>query len=180
MDDDGWLAAFHRGDRAVLTQVYEDYLPTAVWAVRGIVRGVDEETVVHDVFCALLAKESTRRNFQGGNLGAWLITIARRQAIDYRRRTAREDLSDEVAPPEAAAGGAVADTEEALEFRLLVARFRERVLPAKWEPVFQARFLDQLDQRAAARRLGMHRTTLAYQELRIRGLLRRFVLEGDQ
>jgi len=35
------------------------------------------------------------------------------------------------------------------------------------------------DQRQAARRLDMSRTTLAYQEMQIRKLLRKFVLEQD-
>jgi DNA-directed RNA polymerase specialized sigma24 family protein len=62
---------------------------------------------------------------------------------------------------------------------VLVARFRERVLPPRWEPVFRARFLEQLDQREAARQLGIPRTTLVYHERRIRALLRAFMLEQD-
>jgi RNA polymerase sigma-70 factor (ECF subfamily) len=42
--------------------------------------------------------------------------------------------------------------------------------------VFDARFIQQLDQPEAARLLGMHRTTLIYQEYRVRTLLKRFVL----
>jgi hypothetical protein len=43
------------------------------------------------------------------------------------------------------------------------------ILPAKWHGVFRARFLERLDQRAAAQRLDMRRTTLAYQEIQITG-----------
>jgi RNA polymerase sigma-70 factor (ECF subfamily) len=140
--------------------------------------GVDRETVVHEVFYRLFAKEELRRSFEGGNFGAWLITIARRQAIDFRRRRDREQ------PAALASLGDVEDglaesPHEAFELRALVERF-ERALPAKWLPVFRARFLGQLDQREAARRLGMHRTTLAYQEVQIRRLLRQFVLEEDR
>ena len=42
-----------------------------------------------------------------------------------------------------------------------------------------ARFLEQLDQRQAARKVGISRTTLVYQEARIRRLLRRFLRRGD-
>jgi RNA polymerase sigma-70 factor (ECF subfamily) len=37
----------------------------------------------------------------------------------------------------------------------------------------------QLNQAEAARRLGIHRTTLLYQELRVRQLLRNFVLGAE-
>jgi len=50
------------------------------------------------------------------------------------------------------------------------------VLPAKWATVFEARFVLGLDQRSAATRIGVSRTTLAYQEIQIRRLLRRFLL----
>jgi len=59
-------------------------------------------------------------------------------------------------------------------------RFRDQVLPRKWQRVFVARFVEQQEQSAAARSLGMRRTTLAYQEYRIRRLLRRYVLRGDR
>ena len=62
---------------------------------------------------------------------------------------------------------------------MLVDRFREQVLPAKWAGVFQARFIEQRDQRDAAASLGIARTTLAYQELRIRSLLKKFLLRGE-
>jgi RNA polymerase sigma-70 factor (ECF subfamily) len=178
-EDDTWLQSFHRGDRAALSRMYEDYVRTVAWAVRPIVEGVDLETVVHDVFCRLMGNEQARRSFSGGNFGAWLITIARRQAIDFRRRLQREELTDDPhlqaldGPPDSS------DASDDLELGVLISRFRERVLPVKWQPVFQARFIEQLGQREAARRLGMRRTTLAYQELRIRALLRQFALEGN-
>jgi RNA polymerase sigma-70 factor (ECF subfamily) len=173
---DQWLAAFHRGDRRALARCYEEHLRTVNWAVGQVLQGVDRENVVHDVFCRLLAREELRRNFGGGNFGAWLITVARRQAIDYRRRRDHEQPAGaEVAALREAEPPVV---EETVHLRALADRFR-RVLPARWEPVFRARFLEQLDQREAARRLGMRRTTLAYQELQIRRLLRKFVLERD-
>ena len=70
--------------------------------------------------------------------------------------------------------------EEAAEARLLVERFRRDHLPTEWQGVFDLRFLQQLPQRDAATRLSLPRTTLAYRELRIRRLLRRFLLEGDE
>ncbi len=176
---EAWLAAFHRGDGQVLSACYRDHLRTVAWAVRPYVQGMDQETVVHEVFCRLVESAQARRSFSGGNFGAWLITVARRQAIDHRRRGGREQLTDDGELGKLAESAPVENIDEAMELRVLVTHFRERVLPPKWEPVFRARFLEQLDQREAARRLGIARTTLAYQELRIRSLLRRFVLKED-
>ncbi len=180
-EDEAWLAAFHRGDREVLSACYHDYVHTVAWAVGTLVGGMDQETVVHDVFCRLFGSADARRSFAGGNFGAWLITVARHQAIDHRRRTRREEVTDDARLGALAdsAGGDKVSVDDSMELRVLVARFRERVLPPKWEPVFRARFLEQLDQREAARQLGIPRTTLAYQELRIRALLHSFMLEED-
>ena len=178
--EDSWLRCFHRGDRVAFARCYREYVGTVSWAVGQILRGVDRETVVQDVFCRLFGDAELRRNFDGGNFGAWVITVARRQAIDFRRKRDRETPTD----PETLHGqGDSADQghspDEELELRSLVQRFLA-ILPAKWEGVFRARFLERLDQRSAARRLGMRRTTLAYQEMQVRRRLRRFVLEQDR
>ena len=64
----------------------------------------------------------------------------------------------------------------AVEAQITIDRFRTECLPDKWRKVFDARFIQQLDQPEAARALGMHRTTLIYQEYCVRNLLKRFVL----
>ena len=56
--------------------------------------------------------------------------------------------------------------------------FRQRSR-GEWAPVFESRFIKQLPQREAAKELGMPRTTLVYQEQKIRALLQRFLL-GDE
>jgi RNA polymerase sigma-70 factor (ECF subfamily) len=63
--------------------------------------------------------------------------------------------------------------------RLLLERFCRDVLPTKWRPVFETCFVRQLTQRDAARELGISRTTLLYQQHRVRALLRKFLLEVD-
>jgi RNA polymerase sigma-70 factor (ECF subfamily) len=104
--------------------------------------------------------------------------VARNQAIDYaRRRRLEVRISDDAAGP--AEATAEPELEQTIDVRLTLERFRQQVLPRKWQRVFVARFLEQQDQPAAARSLGMRRTTLAYQEYRIRRLLRRFVLRGE-
>ena len=78
------------------------------------------------------------------------------------------------------AGGQTDTTEEKTEATLIIERFRNEHLPEKWVPVFEARFMLQLSQREAAAKLGMRRTTLAYQEQQIRKRLRRFLLQREE
>ena len=171
-----WLERFHRGDMAVLEGCYREHFAIVVAAIGGILTPVDRETVVHELFSRLIAREDLRRSFRGGSFPSWLATVARNQAIDYRRRLSRESevaISDEAAL-------AVGTWELAAEARLLVERFRRDCLPPAWQGVFELRFLAQLPQREAARQLSMRRTTLAYREVRIRRLLKRFLLEEDE
>ncbi len=171
-----WLADFHAGHRPVLEQVYRDHYATVHRAVGRVLSGADQETVIHETFYRLLSRAELRRNFQGGSLKAWLATVAHHLALEYARRQQRERGALEEAREREAPEEPVAEVEGPSEARLLIERFQRECLPAKWHAVFEARFLRQLSQRDAARELGMHRTTLAYQELRIRALLRRFLL----
>jgi len=174
--DAAWLKAFHAGTRSVIERCYREHYATVDRAIGEILRGADRETVVHEVFSRLIAREDLRRSFGGGSLGAWLTAVARNQAIDYRRRLAREAPLAAAEPAGRAAGGG---WEEAAEARLLIERFRREHLPAAWADVFELCFLRQLSQREAGAALGISRTTLAYRELRIRRRLRRFLLEGE-
>lgn len=176
-DADRWLLDFHEGRRLVLEQCYRELYPTVQRAVGRVLSGADQETVIHEVFYRLISREELRRGFRGGSLKAWIATVAYHLALEYVRRQQREQGALEQA--EGMSGGETAETREvsaACEARLLVERFQRECLPAKWHAVFEARFLRQLPQRDAARELGIHRTTLAYQEMRIRSLLRGFLL----
>lgn len=180
----GWLERFHAGDRGALEVVYREQFDAVSHAVGRVLHGADRETVVHELFLALVEDGGLRRAFRGGGLRAWLSTVAYRRAIDFARRHGREHLvaTDDVRelagrleqePPPSALDAVIA-----AEAQRIVADFRRERLPAKWAPVFEARFLQQLSQRDAARALGMRRTTLAYQEARVRRLLRAFVLRA--
>lgn len=178
---DRWLQDFHAGRRPVLEQCYRELYATVQRAVGRVLSGADQETVTHEVFYRLISREELRRNFQGGSLKAWIATVAYHLALESVRRQQREQGALEQARE---LGGDEAQEATELsaecEARQLVELFRRECLPAKWQGVFEARFLRQLPQRDAARELGIHRTTLAYQELRIRSLLRRFLLsEGS-
>jgi RNA polymerase sigma-70 factor (ECF subfamily) len=179
-----WLRRFHRGDGDVLSACYREHFATVSRAVGGVLTGADRETAIHDVFYRLVSSPEARASFQGGSLGAWLAVVARRQALDVVRARSREqgavaawaqaDAADRSAHPAPAEG-----LERKLEARRLVERFRRERLPPKWAPVFEAVFLEGLSQREAAAALGMSRTTLAYQELRVRHLLRKFFLSPE-
>jgi RNA polymerase sigma-70 factor (ECF subfamily) len=168
------LAAFHRGERGALERCYRSHFRDVERSAGAVLRGIaDRENVVHEVFSRLLADEALRRNFTGGAMGAWLSTVARHQALDYAKRWAREvpataDVED---------ASRVLHLEDQLAARDLLKRC-SATIPAKWAPVFEACFVRQLDQRAAAAELGMSRTTLAYQWLRVKWLLERFLREG--
>jgi RNA polymerase sigma-70 factor (ECF subfamily) len=177
---DVWLRAFHAGERRCLEQCYRDHLDAVDRVVATVVTtGADRETLVHEVFFRLLSEETLRQKFRGGSFSAWLRVVARNQAIDFvRRRRLEARIPDEATAAADPAPGSPS-LEQKIDVQLTLERFREQVLPRKWDRVFTARFLDQQDQPAAARALGMRRTTLAYQEYRIRKLLRRFVLRGE-
>ena len=170
-----WLALFHAGSREVIADCYVDHFASVERAVGRILKGADKETVIHELFLRLMTNESLRRTFQGGSFRAWISTVARNQAVDYWRR---QQFEVPAGAPEDVAGERedAARFEHQVEAQLTIDRFRSECLPEKWRQVFELRFIQQLGQPEAARALGMHRTTLIYQEYRVRSLLRRFVL----
>jgi RNA polymerase sigma-70 factor (ECF subfamily) len=172
-----WLDRFHAGDRQVIEGCYRDHFHVVANAVGQVLRGADKETVIHEVFLQLLARAELRRGFSGGGFAAWLATVARHQAIDFWRRHRREQSLEQL-PPDALPAEPVQPIERferTVEARLMIDRFRREGLPPKWAGVFETRFVGGLDQRSAAAQLGISRTTLAYQEIQVRRLLKRFL-----
>lgn len=172
----GWLESFHRGDRRALEDAYRHHVKAVVDEASRLLRSADAETVAHEVFFRVLSDEQMRRGFHGGSLGAWLRVVARRAAIDLLRRRRREDgpmdedrLHDYPADP--------GREQEERDAKVLVDRFRVEILPEKYKALFEVRFMRQLAQRDAANELGIGRSTLAYQEERVRELLKTFLLE---
>lgn len=167
-----WLEDFHAGDHSALAEVYREHLSTVARVVGQYLADADKENVIHEVFFKLVANAGARKSFKGGNLAAWLTTVARNQAIDYGRRHRRE-LPVEANALTALSDCTCRDAELEAECRHLVSDFCRHHLPSNWASVFEARWVRELSQREAAQELGIRRTTLAYRELRIRRLLRR-------
>jgi RNA polymerase sigma-70 factor, ECF subfamily len=172
--DATWLQRFHRGDRAALEDCYREQFTTVERAVAPLLSGLDREAAIHDVFARLMSRAELRRSFQGGSLAAWLATMGRNHAIDLRRRLARE--ANVLSRAELEMNGGASEWADAADAHLLIEQFEREQLQPEWLGVFRLRFLQQLPQREAAACLSIHRTTLAYRELRIRRLLRRFLL----
>ncbi len=173
-----WLDRFHAGERDVIEGCYRDHFRVVENAVGQVLRGADKETVIHEVFLQLLSRAELRRGFLGGGFTAWLATVARHQAIDFWRRHRHEQSLEQMAPDAVPVEPSlpIERFERTVEAHLMIDRFRREALPAKWAGVFEQRFVGGLDQRSAAARLGISRTTLAYQEMQVRRLLRRFLL----
>ena len=179
MSDDAWLRAFRAGEPSCLEQSYREQFDAVDRTVGQILSGADRETVVHEVFFRLLNDESLRRAFNGGSFPAWLRVVARNQAIDHarRRKLEVEFIRSSLENDEPAIDDRF---EQRIDARRILERFGSEALPSRWYRVFIARFVQEQDQPTAARSLRMRRTTLAYQEYRIRRLLRRFVLRGEE
>jgi RNA polymerase sigma-70 factor, ECF subfamily len=178
---EAWLARFHSGDRELLAEIYREQGAVLLAVVGGILSGVDRENVVHDLFASLLSSEPMRRGFTGGSLSAWLRQVARNRALDHLRRVKRRretDLAPGVDPIDPAASP-VAGVERDMALRL-VERLRAECVPGAWRAVFEARFVQQLSQRDAAKSLGIRRTTLAYQEARLRVAIMRYLRKSDR
>jgi len=176
--DASWLRLFHAGDPDVLSEVYSDYFRLVANVARGTATEVDAENIVHNVFLRLISNAEARRSFQGGRFASWLTVVTRNEALGVMRSRRRELAALDASQTEV--GQEPTGRDLGLEAQQLVRRFRDEGLPAKWAPVFEARFLRQLSQREAARALGIRRTTLAYQELRITQLLRRYIMTAER
>ena len=173
--EQNWLDRFHAGERAIMQECYQEHFEAVSRAAGAVLRGADLENVVHDVFLRMISDPQFRHKFAGGSLRSWIRTVARNRAVDYARKHGREEAV-EPGQAEDLAGGADDRLAERTEVRDLLRRFQRDQLPERWARVFEARFVQQLSQREAARSLGMRRTTLAYQEQQLRARLRRFVL----
>lgn len=169
------LRGFHAGEREVLREVYGAHVGRVERSVSRYCRGADAECVVHEVFLSLLERREVRERFTGGDLGAWLATMAGRRALDFLRRRRRWTLLDDPRSLEGrlepvAEEEALLHEDQVRRLNEAMEQFSTEVLPRCGEGlarVFDARFRCWLDQTEAARKLGIPRTTLIHREQRL-------------
>ncbi len=169
------LEEFHAGGRGVLRAVYHRYVRGVERSVSRYCRGADAQCVTHDVFLSLIEKPHVRAQFTGGDMGAWLRTMATRRAIDLLRRRRRCSLLDDpcslegrLEPIQDEERLLARDQEEHLK-RALELFSRERLprLDQRLASVFRLRFQRHLSQKAAARELEIPRSTFINLERRL-------------
>ncbi len=175
-DETEFLRRFHQGERTIMEECYRNHFDMVYVVVGKFLSGADRETVVQEFFLRMLDTRSFRSNFKGGSFSSWLATAARNMAIDFVRRHSREIPENNIAELDCRAQEGFESESEA---RILIERFRRDILPRKWDGVFEKRFLNQLGQREAAEALSISRTTLAYQEVRVRSLLKKFLIDAE-
>jgi RNA polymerase sigma factor (sigma-70 family) len=119
---------------------------------RRLGRHQDAEDATQAVFLAL-ARHPERVEY---SLTGWLYRAARRAAKDLRRSAARRTRREEVAALAHRPGHSAGKSELHEEVELILGR-----LPTRLRQALVLRYLEGLNQREAARRLGCPQGTLA-------------------
>jgi len=177
------LPGFYKGEQAVLRRVYQTYVGQVEKAVLRYCSGPDAECLVQDVFTMVIESSDLRAQFKGGNMSAWLTTIASHRAIDFLRRRKRFCFMDEpysidgnLAPSQDGEASLIHhDQEQHLQKALEL--FSIEVLPRlnpKLVSIFTLRFVDHQSQAEAARILNIPRGTLIDREQKLLSILASF------
>jgi len=155
--DQAALARIGRGDTAALAELYDRHgRPIYSLALRILQDEGDAEDVVQEVF-AQAWRQASRYDSSRGQVGAWLLTLARSRAIDrLRARRARPEpvadsgaadgLIDQAAPADALLVSAeqVARVRAALDQLPLLQRMAIEL--AYYEGLTHAEIADRLEQ----------------------------------
>ncbi|WED63949.1 sigma-70 family RNA polymerase sigma factor [Synoicihabitans lomoniglobus] len=150
-----------QGESAALEEVYDKFGTTVhAVALRVLHEPGEAEEVVQDTFKSLWSHAASlaEREF---NLAAWLITAARRRAIDVLRRRRRRipnatDLGEADAARVENFTGSFPTAGEAMEQRESAARVREAmsILPAEQAEVVRLSFFSGLTHLEIAEKLN--------------------------
>jgi RNA polymerase sigma-70 factor (ECF subfamily) len=171
--DPSWDARFRRGDRDVMETVYREHFETVRRAAGRVLREPgDRDAIVHELFTDLVSSRRLRDSHGGGDLGAWLGSIARHRALDFARRERRlTDLS--------VLGDPAAAVDPLADFRQELARFAARLEPER-RRLLELRFLEGMTQVEAAARMSMPRSTLEDWERQLKQRLHAYLLGEDE
>jgi RNA polymerase sigma-70 factor, ECF subfamily len=176
------VARMSAGDDAALAQLYDRWSRSVFALVVHLVRDADDaEDVVEEAFWQAW-RQASRYEASRGEVGTWLLTIARTRALDRlraRRRLREEPLTPVVLEDPQMGGGATASAEdpssraEASERRVKVAEALKS-LPVEQREVLELAYFSGLSQTEIADRTGQPlgtvktRTRLAAHKLRER------------
>lgn len=89
------VGAAQRGDRAAFAELYARFARMVHGVLLARVPWADADDLVQDVFVTAMQRIDRLREPEA--FGGWLITIARRRAIDHRRRTRETNELDDAA-----------------------------------------------------------------------------------
>ncbi len=127
MDDAQLVKRAASGDRQAAGEIYDRYAPL-VRAVALDATGslAEAQEIVQQVFLRALGRIDRLR--QGDHLAGWLVTIARREGTEYRRRVARQrrQFSALTEDPPSAVGAGADEREEIDTVRRVVRQLPER------------------------------------------------------
>jgi RNA polymerase sigma factor (sigma-70 family) len=173
-------AAFREGDPGVLAEIYRTYAPAIERGLRAhpMSKGQaaeDLRDLVQETFCRAYAASARRRYDSARPYHPYLLRIGLNLLTDRFRGWCKETG----ARRELAAALSEAEQADLSHDPLLVAGLTEVLssLPPDCRDVFQARFVDGLSQRHAARALGISHQSLRTLEKHIkRGLRQRLRL----
>ena len=181
------LAAFRRGDRSALVEVYWAYIDRVERLIRAgwrtpkgdradPPRREDVADLIQETFARAFA-ERARLAFDGlREFGPYLATIARNLLVDWARRQGREIPVDFDEDELAAAATEVfddVDTRWADGATVRVVQEYLSALPPELADVHRERYIHSRSQRDAAAALGISRQQLRTREKRLRDGLRR-------
>mgnify|MGYP003565030032 CR=1 FL=1 len=80
-----WLEAFQEGDREVIEDIYRQHYGSVDRAIGTMLSAADKETLIHEVFFAVISQKRVRMGFRGGSIRAWLCSVVKNRATDFLR-----------------------------------------------------------------------------------------------
>ena len=152
METEAKLRAIARGDRAVFSALFKQYLPRFVPYATGLLAGDKEaaEDVVHDAFMAIWQQAG---HFTGkGSAEGWMRRIVRNKAVDWVRKQREAPMtvelqtqhSDQASGLNPLAAALQSDAAQHLRDALTVLSVEQR--EAVWLCYFEERSVAEISQ----------------------------------
>jgi len=163
LSDEDLIARVVRQDEAALEQLHRRHSPLLRPIIMRITNDhMETEDVMQDVFLQLW-NQGSKFSAEKGHLKAWLITLARRRALDhvrqrsaYQRATHRyEEQAKQNEPAPTSAPSAVDEEVRHHELQSLLENIIQSQLPTDQGEVVRLTFLQGLSQRQIAARLAL-------------------------